>query len=155
MTALVRGVAQGRTVTVGDPHLLPEELTADSLVLAMGETAVTRAIIPRAELGSFGPRSLHRARWSGRETPALAADGNGLLSDGGEDVHLGVAYGAYALLEELGFAFLHPLTPTLPKLLAAPTAPIDCTVAPVEGARAPPPHAASPRAHGAPARLGS
>jgi hypothetical protein len=43
---------------------------------------------------------------------------------------LGVAYGAYALLEELGFAFLHPLAPLIPHGIATPTAAIARSGAP-------------------------
>jgi hypothetical protein len=39
-------------------------------------------------------------------------------------------YGCYALLEELGFAFLHPLAPAIPHVLNVQTAPINLTEAP-------------------------
>ncbi|HWB74499.1 MAG TPA: hypothetical protein VG755_06080, partial [Nannocystaceae bacterium] len=44
--------------------------------------------------------------------------------------HLGLGYGAYAVLEELGFAFLHPLAPMRPEALPAALPTIDRTSSP-------------------------
>ncbi len=47
----------------------------------------------------------------------VASDGNGDALSVGYGVGRGAAYGCYAALEALGFAFLHPLSPTLPTTL--------------------------------------
>jgi hypothetical protein len=42
----------------------------------------------------------------------------------------GLIYGTYALLEELGFAFLHPLAPSMPQQLSLPVVPLNISEAP-------------------------
>lgn len=79
-----------------------------SRVVSVGDTPFTAALITPDEVVIDEGYVLRGGVISG--ATVLAADGAGR----------GVAYGAYALLEELGFSFLHPLAPTRPTELAWP-----------------------------------
>lgn len=83
-------------------------MPAGARVLSFGDTPITAQLIaPDAVTVN---EAFVIASGSVDGVPAIATDGAGL----------GVGYGAYALLEELGFAFMHPLAPTIPSTLAFP-----------------------------------
>ena len=96
------------------------DLASGSIVVALGETAATRLAIPRADLAPLKSESyILRAReLAGVRLVAV----DGVSGDHDHGVNRGLLYGSYALLEELGFAFLHPLDPTLPDALTPPAA---------------------------------
>ncbi|MFO0725787.1 MAG: hypothetical protein U1E65_18530 [Myxococcota bacterium] len=104
-----------------DPVVLvgPQEVPDHGLVLAFGSTtAVSAQIFSAAELAGTRGESyrLRSRRLGAAEVIAVA---------GGER---GAAYGAYAALEALGFAFLHPLAPHRPQGLgAAPALDLEST----------------------------
>lgn len=105
-------------------------LPPGSLLLAFGDTATTTDLIAAAEVQAAGSEGfvLRSAEQGG--VTRIAAAGNPPAHDPhGITVNRGVLYGAYALLEELGFAFLHPLDPTVPSGLRLP-APVDRREAP-------------------------
>ena len=108
--------------------LLPADHDVRSLgkgdrVISIGETSVSRALVPDAETtslkaegyvlksGPLGDAAALAVRGSKASSPKLAKLGDG---------NLATAFGAYAALEELGYGFLHPLAPTEPTLLASP-----------------------------------
>jgi hypothetical protein len=95
-------------------------LARGSVVVALGETAATRVVIPKSDVAALSSEAfLVRASDVGG-VRVLAADG--VPGAHGHGVNRGLLYGSYALLEELGFAFLHPLEPTLPDALQTPPA---------------------------------
>jgi hypothetical protein len=91
------------------------------LVLAFGNTATTRRLIPETERASLDYEGFIVRSGTSGGTRILVADGQpGPPSmDCG---NRGLAFGTYALLEELGFSFLHPLEPILPSGLVDPGA---------------------------------
>jgi hypothetical protein len=108
-----------RRLDADDP--LPAPGCAASRVLAFGHSVVSAALIDEAALVALGPEGYvlktGRIRVGDVDHDVLAADG----VPAGVDHHVpspgGAAFGSYALLEQLGFAFLHPLSPTLPVAL--------------------------------------
>ena len=90
-----------------------------SLLVALGEHPVTRRLIPPAELAALGSEGFVLRLGDLDGAPVIAADGNPLDPDPFGHANLGLGYGTYALLEALGYAFLHPLAPTLPGALPA------------------------------------
>ncbi len=132
MEQLIRGAAVRPVVLVApaDPIAAPP---AGSLVIAIGETSVTRAMIPPADVTAQGSEGfVVRSRTGADGTTRIAADGNARLPDPhGLGAAAGLLYGSYALLEELGFGFLHPLAPISPSAgLRVARDPVDLAEAP-------------------------
>jgi hypothetical protein len=89
-----------------------DEATRDAkpgaLIIALGGAAAGRDVRPSdAEIAAMPPESLWMRTGERGGVRVLTASGG---------------YGAYALLEELGFGFLHPLAPSHPKELVVPEA---------------------------------
>ena len=114
VTDLLRGVSL-RPIQVHGPQADLSGLPAGSIALGFGDTYTTRQLIPQADVRALGSEAfLVRAEERSGVTFA-AADGNLPSPDRHQlGINTGLLYGAYALLEELGMAFLHPLEPTLP-----------------------------------------
>ena len=106
-----------------DLVLLDEHATLSSLsgtLLALGDHALARAEIADGELTQLGPEGfVTRVRRSAHLTVMAT---RGLAPAQHPHGNLGAAHGAYALLERLGFAFLHPLSPVVPEALSEPAA---------------------------------
>lgn len=110
-----------------------EELAAlhpDSWVLAVGDTPSTRALVPEGEVDALASEGFVLRSGTVAGAAALATDGRPLDPDPFLHTELGVSYGAYAMLEALGFAFLHPLAPTRPGALPSELPTLDETTAP-------------------------
>ncbi|KAJ3006391.1 UNVERIFIED_CONTAM: hypothetical protein HDU68_004092, partial [Siphonaria sp. JEL0065] len=105
----------------------PEE----TLVFCIGANDCTKALITNETLQSLGSESYHIVTQK-KEASAtiLAVDGLNAFESGDRQPNSmriqkewshgnrGLAYGIYAALEELGFAFLHPLEPSIPPQLS-------------------------------------
>jgi hypothetical protein len=115
--ALIRGAAP-HEVVVGVFDTLPPILPEGSVILSFGNTRVSSEVIDGGTLAGLGSEGFVVKSGVVQGTPTLAADGNVIAPDPFGHGSLGAAYGAYALLESLGFAFLHPLAPTLPSTLS-------------------------------------
>jgi hypothetical protein len=109
---------------------LPEFCAAGSRLLAFGHSSISHGLLPADDVAAAGPEGYVLRSFvdvDGR-FDAIAVDGNAATratpSPGG------AAYGSYALLEELGFAFLHPLAPTLPDALPTTLPTLDVTSSP-------------------------
>ena len=131
VAALV-GAADPRPVEVAAAGSALRPLPAGSLWIAVGETEGTRSLIPAADVRARGSEAFQlRSADLGGGVTLVAADGNPPAPDVHHlGVNRGAIYGAYALLEALGIAFLHPLEPTLPAGLSPPAAPLDVSEAP-------------------------
>ena len=122
---LVRQVSS-RPVTVVPPATSVGPLASGSLVLSFGDTATTRSLITRTEVASLPSEGFIVRSKDASGVFLLATDGQPLAPDPFSlGPNAGLGYGAYALLEEVGFAFLHPLAATLPQDLATPASPVD------------------------------
>jgi hypothetical protein len=111
--------ALGKDVVVATAGTLPEKLDATSIVFSIGDNAVTRAVISADDRAKLAPEAFIARSGKRGEATVLAADGAPAKNH--PHGNLGALHGAYALLEELGFGFLHPLTPVVPKPLRVPT----------------------------------
>jgi len=106
-----------------------EQNESHALILSLGNTSLTQKYAPlstRLEADSFRLRFQENA-FEG--LPVLVANGLPLdmhthrnISFSKDAVHYGAVTGAYAALEALGFAFLHPLAPHVPRILSLLTA---------------------------------
>ncbi len=106
-------------------------LASGSLVVAIGDTGTTQSLIPSADLQAAGSEGFVLRSDVRTGVVRIAASGLPAAHDPhGITTNRGLLYGAYALLEELGFAFLHPLEATVPDGLRAPAAPLDRAEAP-------------------------
>lgn len=130
LAALATAAHAGVQLEVG-PDLAPrvaarlEQLleAAPSLgtwTFAVGETPTARALIPEAETADLGDEGFAMRSGVVDGVPVLAVvgaeDGAGGHARAGT-TRRGTAYGAYAALETMGFAFMHPLAPTVPARL--------------------------------------
>jgi len=128
VTDLVQQTAPHPVVQV-EPEMLPSDLHSSSLVLGFGDCATARALVPESEASSL-PSEGFVVR-SGQLDQAALLVAVGAPAD--EPFGLGnrgTSYAAYALLEQLGFAFLHPLAPTLPDVLVPPAAALNLVESP-------------------------
>lgn len=108
---------------------LPACLGPGSRILAFGQGAVARSLVPAAdpEWQSLGPEGFLLRTGQVQSYPATVALGKpGLEPPPNATASLGASYAAYALLEGLGYAFPHPFAPAVPAALdaqlATPTA---------------------------------
>lgn len=104
------------------------EFDADVMAIGFGDTTITRALIDSGELIEVGEEGYLLRSGEVGEHSAIAVDGSGTTRHQVSDV--GVHYGAYALLEKLGFGFLHPLEPTPPLALPGVAPAVDLATAP-------------------------
>ena len=105
-----------------------DALDPDALWVGFGDTSVTDALIRARELESLGDEGYLLRSGQIGDAAAIAADGKGTSREGADDV--GALYGAYALLERLGFGFLHPLEPTAPLALRGQPPSVDDSSSP-------------------------
>ncbi len=115
-------------VEVVDSAVAVEEIDADVLAIGIGDTPVTRALIEPEEAQELGEEGYVLRSGEVGEASLIAVRGSGTARSGAADV--GALYGAYALLEELGFGFLHPLEPTVPLALPGQAPSVDRATAP-------------------------
>ncbi len=94
-----------------------------SIVIALGDTAAGKTLVTAGDLAAQGPEGFIVR--SGRLGDASLLVGAGNAGPSAGHGNLGAAYAAYAALEQLGFAFLHPLAPTSPLELTFPSSPVD------------------------------
>lgn len=115
--ALVRQV-EARPVDVLAANDPVPPLPAGSLVLSIGDALTARAIVPDADLAGLPAEGFVLRSDAPGGVLRVAARG-APRADRLGSVEAGNAFGAYAALEALGVAFLHPLAPTLPPALDA------------------------------------
>ncbi|HEY4222544.1 MAG TPA: hypothetical protein VGO62_14415 [Myxococcota bacterium] len=99
---------------------------ASGQLIAIGHTAARASLISDDEI------ALVAARDNGSDGYVLRSASSASLQSiavAGRSPR-GSSYGAYALLEQIGFAFMHPLAPTVPAALPATFASVDVTTAP-------------------------
>jgi hypothetical protein len=110
---------------VSEEASLHHDTGSTTLLLSMGNAPLSQKMIAQSELVALPPESfqLHFVQLSSN-TYALVSNGLPLdaethrnVSFDKNRVHYGSVVGAYAVLEELGFAFMHPLEPTIPSQL--------------------------------------
>jgi hypothetical protein len=105
---------------------LPVDAAEGALILGVGDTAVTRSLVPvTTKIPSEG--YVMRSRTLGKGT-VLA--GLGAPRASYTYGNLGTHHAAYAMLEELGFGFLHPLKASPPPALLTPKQTLDAPEAP-------------------------
>lgn len=115
--ALLRASSTQRPVVVIADDAKPKAPAPGSFVLGFGDTAVARALVADGDVRGAGAEGFVLRSGAIDGVQALVERGNGLDPDALGQGNIGAAFGAYALLEELGFAFLHPLAPLTPTTL--------------------------------------
>ncbi|KAJ1548673.1 hypothetical protein HK405_000813, partial [Cladochytrium tenue] len=125
------GVTDVTVVAVSGPTAAPPDLSrepASTLVLAVGPHALTRSLIRPQDVTGLSPESfvVRTSKLHGGAT-LIAVDGvnwkdapkpaSRRAARVWKHGNRGLAYGVYAVLEDLGFAFLHPLAPSIPPSL--------------------------------------
>lgn len=98
----------------------PHDAAPGSRALAFGDTVASRALLGAAGLMGVADEGYVLTSGMVHDVPTLVEAGVGR----------GASFGAYALLEELGFAFLHPLAPMRPASLPVDWPVLDVTRAP-------------------------
>jgi hypothetical protein len=112
------------------PDILTEEGIGNRLILSLGNAGVSSSLIDAGDLNSLPPesflvRSLYNTTvsnsGSSSSTVVLAANGLPLSDSLGRNssldrtnIHYGAILGSYHILELLGFAWMHPLSPMAP-----------------------------------------
>ncbi|KAJ3124031.1 hypothetical protein HK100_011381, partial [Physocladia obscura] len=125
----VEGLVQVNS-TAGVKLALSRSIKSDkTLLLCIGSNDCTNPLISNETLLSLGSESFHLRTQRNPKTGEIILAVNGLNAfENAEDRksnsmriqnvwshgNRGLAYGVYAALEELGFAFLHPLAPAAP-----------------------------------------
>jgi hypothetical protein len=95
------------------------KLGAGSLVVAVGSTWATEQLVPQADVDSLGAEGYVLRTGAIGQATAIVTKGKPRAKL--EHGNGGNAFGAFALLEELGMGFLHPLAPATPKAMTVPT----------------------------------
>lgn len=108
------------------PEQIIGGLRENAILLSFGLTTTSQRLIPPSELEKVPLEGfILRSETNGTVT-TLATNGNLHHSSKFRwGSSIGAAYGAYALLEELGFGFLHPLEPLIPETLRVPSSRIN------------------------------
>lgn len=96
------------------------KLGAGSLVIAVGATWATEKLVPQSEVDSLTAEGYVLRTGAIGQATAIVAKGKPRVKL--EHGNAGNAFGAFALLEELGMGFLHPLAPATPKTMTVPAA---------------------------------
>ena len=125
VTAYLRAVAPSLRELAKDAEAPP--LAAQGVILAFGKTRAGDAVASDAQVAALGPEGMLVRRAPSREGAIVVARGNPAADHAHGNV--GTGHAAYALLEELGFAFLHPLAPTKAASLSLPRT-LDIAVSP-------------------------
>ena len=119
-----------RPVLEVDPEETVTELHPSSLVLGFGDCSTVRSLVPDSELDGLASEGMVVRSGQVGEASLLVAAGAPSDPDAFGLGNRGASYAAYALLEQLGFAFLHPLAPTIPEGLTSPLEPVEIVQGP-------------------------
>ncbi|WP_372370089.1 hypothetical protein [Candidatus Uabimicrobium sp. HlEnr_7] len=116
---LISSVGQDQFYIVSDDP----QFTDGDIVLSFGNTHYAQQIITQHELDTLGSEGFVVRSQQIDNKLVIAVRGNhntekNVCASG--DTNIGLLYGAYSLLQQMGFAFLHPLEPTLPTKLTIP-----------------------------------
>jgi hypothetical protein len=126
----ISSVPSIRSYRLGDYDSSSIRRPEDCVVLGFGNSSVTNRLISASELESMPYESFRIVQTVNHPYSSKCkymAVSNGLpldphshmnISFGKHVVHYGAVVGAYALLEKLGFRFLHPLEPYSPRQLS-------------------------------------
>ncbi len=109
-------------------------LDAGSLVLTFGNSTKSNKFVSLEDVKLEGFKIASQTITNG--ATLISSNGRPLDPRGKsfaidrDAVHYGAVVGAYAVLEQLGFSFLHPMEPIIPKLLNLPTGDISTSESP-------------------------
>ena len=114
--------AAGSTLEIiPDTELAPTKVPDDALILALGDTRLTRTLIDQESFTATASEGFIVKSAKSGSTLLIAGRGKPAASDNLPHGNIGNSYAAYAILEQLGFAFLRPLAPTIPSRLHSPS----------------------------------
>jgi hypothetical protein len=117
VTELLRGSVGDRLQVVG-ATALPDAKDDTTVLVGLGTTALTRELVSDDAAKAIDAEGfLVRSK---RRGPGMLVVGTGSPRKRHPHGNLGVHHAAYAILEEMGFAFLHPLAPSPPVATTVP-----------------------------------
>lgn len=119
-----------RPIVVLDAGDTADTTVPGTWILAFGDTPSTRELVAASEIDDAKSETVIVRSGAIGDASALVTDARGLDPDPRGHANLGIGYGSYALLEHLGFAFLHPLVPTPPVALPEVLPVVDETSSP-------------------------
>ncbi|HET6582989.1 MAG TPA: hypothetical protein VFG69_06075, partial [Nannocystaceae bacterium] len=119
-----------RDVVRVEPDEVLADLHPDSLVVAIGTTTTTGALVDDGEIAALSGEGFVVRSGAHAGTSAIVGIGAAIDPDPFAHASLGMGFAAYAVLEELGFGFLHPLAPMRPADLPLDAPAIDRTESP-------------------------
>lgn len=108
-------------------------LPKGALVVSLGDCWQTEQLIPASLLSTVGPEGycVQSASHGNGTVQAIAANGNAApATPYAQFVNAGLLHASFALFEELGFGFFHPLQPLVPTELAFYEDEVSITTAP-------------------------
>ena len=119
---LLGQVASVQLTEVADAETLKPE--PGSVVISIGDSPFTSQLISKQDLDAQGPEGfVVRSGPIGKGAIIIAASGNAAADERTTmKVNRGLSYAAYEVLQQIGFRFLHPYTPGIPKTLTLPAA---------------------------------
>lgn len=115
-------------------YTVDASIPSGSLVLSFGNASLSNQYVSLTDVKAEGFRIVSKEM--GSDSTAIMSNGQPLDSRGRsfamdlDHVHYGAVVGAYAVLEQLGFSFLHPMDPIIPSLVVIPAADISTTESP-------------------------
>jgi len=114
------------------------QLPAGTIILSFGNVSQANLYISTDELVALGPEGfIVRSATPATSVLVLVTNGNPLtnLQPFKTWNNIGLHFGAYQLLKELGYGFLHPLEQLIPSPFRLPSSPVDVTEMPRWGVR--------------------
>jgi hypothetical protein len=132
--ARINSLLQRAGVTVNNYDASTGDLPSGSLVLSFGNSTLSKEYVSLIGVKSEGFRIV--AKPLGADSNVIVSNGKPIDPSGKsfamdlDRVHYGAVVGAYAVLEQLGFSFLHPMEPLIPSLIALPASDISTTESP-------------------------
>ncbi len=125
----LEGAAPGEVIVIPPDDLIPAA-PEGSVVVAFGDTTARRDLIGDDEVSDLPAEGYVMRTGEVAGLRAIVEDGVSASDEAFGSGAIGSGFGAYALLEHLGFAFLHPLAPTAPAAIDLAFADVDRTTSP-------------------------
>jgi hypothetical protein len=121
ITELLQKVPGLHLIEVATKDASKLKALSGSLVLSIGDTSITKDLISTADLTAQGSEGFIVRSKSALGVTTIATDGNSAANERtSAKTNRGVSFGAYEVLQQIGFHFNHPFTPSAPRSLIRP-----------------------------------
>jgi hypothetical protein len=117
VSELLKGLSNV-TVTEGSANATPSDA---QLIISIGDTPTTRALISKEDVARQGSEGFVVRSKNENGIVTIATDGNPASGERTSmKTNRGLSFGAYEVLQQIGFHFNHPFEPKTPKTLTLP-----------------------------------